>query len=152
MMFLQVNIVFGDGPKVGSAIASHPRIPLVSFTGSTLTGEKIAIAAAPHHKKLSLELGGKNANIIFEDANLDECVATTVRSSFANQGEICLCGSRVFVQEGIYDEFLKRFTEATKKIVVGNPAAPTTTMGALVSKQHLDKVLSYVELARKVFV
>eukprot|EP00698_Gefionella_okellyi_P021822 TRINITY_DN7145_c0_g1_i1.p1 TRINITY_DN7145_c0_g1~~TRINITY_DN7145_c0_g1_i1.p1 ORF type:complete len:485 (+),score=103.23 TRINITY_DN7145_c0_g1_i1:3-1457(+) len=143
-----VNIVFGDGPKVGSNIASHPKIPLISFTGSTATGEKIAMAAAPFNKKLSLELGGKNANIIFDDADLSDCIPTTVRSSFSNQGEICLCGSRIFVQRGIYDRFLSEFVAAASKIVVGDPSAPSTNMGALNTKMHMDKVLSYIAIAK----
>jgi len=105
--------------------------------------------AAIHLKKLYLELGGKNPNIIFEDANLDDCVQTTVRSSFLNQGEICLCGSRIFVQESIYDNFVKKFVEATKALVVGDASDPKTTMGAIVSKQHLEKVMSYVKLAKE---
>jgi aminomuconate-semialdehyde/2-hydroxymuconate-6-semialdehyde dehydrogenase len=94
-----VNMVFGNGPKAGQSLVGHPGVPLVSFTGGTATGRAIALQAAPHFKKLSLELGGKNANIIFNDADLDQALETTLRSSFLNQGEICLCGSRIYVQK-----------------------------------------------------
>ncbi|XP_053880234.1 2-aminomuconic semialdehyde dehydrogenase isoform X2 [Malaclemys terrapin pileata] len=143
-----VNIVFGTGPKAGRAIVSHPDVPLISFTGSTLTAQHIRERSAPHCKKLSLELGGKNPAIIFEDANLDQCIPTTVRSSFANQGEICLCTSRIFVQRSIYNEFLKRFVEEARKWKVGSPSDPTSSMGALISKEHLEKVKNYVKKAR----
>uniref|UniRef100_A0A2K6E8K6 Aldehyde dehydrogenase 8 family member A1 n=1 Tax=Macaca nemestrina TaxID=9545 RepID=A0A2K6E8K6_MACNE len=142
-----VNIVFGTGPRVGEALVSHPEVPLISFTGSQPTAQRITQLSAPHCKKLSLELGGKNPAIIFEDANLDECIPATVRSSFANQGEICLCTSRIFVQKSIYTEFLKRFVEATRKWKVGIPSDPLASMGALISKAHLEKVRSYVKRA-----
>nr|XP_020016577.1 aldehyde dehydrogenase family 8 member A1 isoform X1 [Castor canadensis] len=143
-----VNVVFGTGPRVGEALVSHPEVPLISFTGSQPTAERITQLSAPHCKKLSLELGGKNPAIIFEDANLEECIPTTIRSSFANQGEICLCTSRIFVQRSIYSEFLKRFVEATRKWKVGIPSDPSASMGALISKAHLEKVRSYVKKAR----
>uniref|UniRef100_A0A8D0H4K3 2-aminomuconic semialdehyde dehydrogenase n=1 Tax=Sphenodon punctatus TaxID=8508 RepID=A0A8D0H4K3_SPHPU len=143
-----VNIIFGSGPKVGDALVSHPEVPLISFTGSTLTAQHIMERSAPYCKKLSLELGGKNPAIIFEDAKLEECIPTTVRSSFANQGEICLCTSRIFVQRSIYNEFLKRFVEAAKKLKVGSPSDPTADMGALISKEHLAKVSNYVKVAQ----
>ncbi|KAM5263069.1 2-aminomuconic semialdehyde dehydrogenase isoform 2-T2 [Ctenodactylus gundi] len=142
-----VNIVFGTGPRAGEALVSHPEVPLISFTGSQPTAERITVLSAPHCKKLSLELGGKNPAIIFEDANLEECIPATVRSSFANQGEICLCTSRIFVQKGIYREFLKRFVEATRKWKVGIPSDPSASMGALISKTHLEKVRSYIRKA-----
>ncbi|XP_023605854.1 aldehyde dehydrogenase family 8 member A1 isoform X2 [Myotis lucifugus] len=143
-----VNIVFGTGPRVGEALVSHPEVPLISFTGSQPTAERITQLSAPHCKRLSLELGGKNPAIIFEDANLEECIPTTVRSSFANQGEICLCTSRIFVQKSIYSEFLKRFLEATRLWKVGIPSDPSASMGALISKAHLEKVRSYIKKAR----
>ncbi|XP_043818999.1 2-aminomuconic semialdehyde dehydrogenase [Dromiciops gliroides] len=143
-----VNIVFGTGSKAGEALVSHPEVPLISFTGSTLTAERIMLKGAPHCKKFSLELGGKNPAIIFDDANLGECIPTTVKSSFANQGEICLCTSRIFVQRNIYDEFLARFVEATRKWKVGSPSDPTNSMGALISKAHLEKVRNYIKKAR----
>ena len=143
-----VNIVFGTGEMVGAPLVAHPSVPLVSFTGGTATGELIYKAAATGNKKLSLELGGKNANIVFEDADLQEAIATSIRSSFANQGEICLCGSRIFVQETIYQQFVDGLCERASKLCVGNPEAATTDLGALVSLQHLRKVQSYIEVAK----
>ncbi|XP_010208173.2 2-aminomuconic semialdehyde dehydrogenase isoform X2 [Colius striatus] len=143
-----VNVVFGTGAKAGEALVCHPDVPLISFTGSTLTGQRIMEKSAPHCKRLSLELGGKNPAIIFDDADLTQCIPTTLRSSFANQGEICLCTSRIFVQRGIYSEFLKRFVAEAKKWKVGNPTDPTVDMGALISKEHLEKVRSYVKKAQ----
>ncbi|XP_004401240.1 PREDICTED: aldehyde dehydrogenase family 8 member A1 isoform X2 [Odobenus rosmarus divergens] len=143
-----VNIVFGTGPRVGEALVSHPEVPLISFTGSQPTAERITQLSAPHCKKLSLELGGKNPAIIFEDANLEECIPTTVKSSFANQGEICLCTSRIFVQKSIYSEFLEKFVEATRMWKVGIPSDPSASMGALISKAHLEKVRSYIKKAQ----
>ncbi|HET7433373.1 MAG TPA: aldehyde dehydrogenase [Thermoanaerobaculia bacterium] len=143
-----INIVHGYGGKAGRALTSHDDVPLISFTGGTVTGSAVATNAAPRFKKLSLELGGKNPNVIFADADLDEAIATSIRSSFWNQGEICLCGSRLFVERAIYDEFVERFTAATKKLRVGDPADDATDVGALISAAHLKKVLGYVELAR----
>lgn len=143
-----VNIVFGTGPRAGAALVEHPDVPLISFTGGTQTGRTIAMAAAGQFKKVSLELGGKNPNIIFEDANLDAAVAGSIRSSFLNQGEICLCGSRVYIQKKIYDVFLERFLEKTREIKVGDPKNPSTFMGPLVSREHLEKVESFMRIAR----
>ncbi|XP_008944977.1 PREDICTED: aldehyde dehydrogenase family 8 member A1 isoform X2 [Merops nubicus] len=143
-----VNVVFGSGSKAGEALVCHPEVPLLSFTGSTLTAQRITEKSAPHCKRLSLELGGKNPAIIFDDADLTQCIPTTLRSSFANQGEICLCTSRIFVQRGIYNEFLKRFVAEAKKWKVGNPLDPTVDVGALISKEHLEKVKSYVKKAQ----
>ena len=144
-----VNFVFGCGPTAGEALVTHPDVPLISFTGSTVVGQRITEKSAPFCKKLSLELGGKNPAIIFDDANLEECLSTTVRSSFANQGEVCLCSSRIYVQRSIYDTFVKRFVELVKKIKVGDPNDPTTVMGALVSKEHKEKVKKYIDIAVK---
>ncbi|KAM9241065.1 2-aminomuconic semialdehyde dehydrogenase isoform 2-T2 [Leptosomus discolor] len=143
-----VNVVFGTGAKAGEALVCHPDVPLISFTGSTLTAQRIMEKSAPHCKRLSLELGGKNPAIVFDDADLTQCIPTTLRSSFANQGEICLCTSRIFVQRGIYSEFLKRFVAEAKKWKVGNPSDPTVDVGALISKEHLEKVRSYVKKAQ----
>lgn len=142
-----LNIVHGLGPKVGSAIVSHKDVKAISFTGGTATGETIARTAAPMFKKLSLELGGKNPNIIFADCNYEEMLATTVRSSFSNQGEICLCGSRIFVERPIYECFKTDFVARVAELKVGDPLLPDTNVGAIVSKQHFDKIMSYVELA-----
>ena len=142
-----LNIVHGLGPKVGSAIVEHKDVKAISFTGGTATGEDIARTAAPMFKKLSLELGGKNPNIIFADCNYEEMLATTVRSSFSNQGEICLCGSRIFVERPIYERFKTDFVARVAELKVGDPLLPDTNVGAIVSKQHFDKIMSYVELA-----
>ena len=143
-----LNIVHGTGPKVGAAIVGHRDIKAISFTGGTRTGEEIARTAAPVFKKLSLELGGKNPNIIFADCNYEEMLATTVRSSFSNQGEICLAGSRIFVERPLYEKFKKDFVERVAALKVGDPADPATDIGAIVSKQHFDKIMSYIDLAR----
>lgn len=142
-----VNMVFGSGAKTGQPLVAHKRVRAVSFTGGTKTGAQIAATAAPQFKKLSLELGGKNPNIIFADANLELAAQTSVRSSFLNQGEICLCGSRIYVQKSVYDEFIAAFVDKTKRFKVGDPLSPDTQMGALVSSSHLDKVDSYVKAA-----
>ncbi|MEQ1762366.1 MAG: aldehyde dehydrogenase [Pyrinomonadaceae bacterium] len=144
-----LNIVHGTGPKVGSAIVAHPSVKAISFTGGTKTGEEIARVAAPMFKKLSLELGGKNPNIIFADCNYEEMLATTVRSSFSNQGEICLCGSRIFVERPLYDRFKKDFVERVSALKVGDPRESSTDVGAIVSEQHFEKIMSYIVLARQ---
>jgi aminomuconate-semialdehyde/2-hydroxymuconate-6-semialdehyde dehydrogenase len=145
-----LNIVHGLGPKVGSAMTVHPGIKAISFTGGTRTGAEIARVAAPMFKKLSLELGGKNPNMIFADCDFDKMLTETVRSSFLNQGEICLCGSRIFVERPIYEKFKKAFVEKVKaELVVGDPLDPKTKTGAIVSQMHFDKVLSYIELAKQ---
>jgi aminomuconate-semialdehyde/2-hydroxymuconate-6-semialdehyde dehydrogenase len=143
-----MNIVHGTGPKAGAAICAHPDVPLISFTGGTVTGAKVAAAAAPMFKKLSLELGGKNPNLVFADADLDDAIATSIRSSFWNQGEICLCGSRIFVERSIHDEFVSRFVEATRKLRIGDPSDEQTDVGALISAAHLEKVTGYIALAK----
>lgn len=143
-----LNIVHGLGPKVGSAIVAHQDVKAISFTGGTKTGEEIARTAAPMFKKLSLELGGKNPNIIFADCRYEEMLATTVRSSFSNQGEICLCGSRIFVERPLYDRFRADFVSRVAALKVGDPLDADTDVGAIVSLQHFDKILSYIDLAR----
>ena len=144
-----LNIVHGLGPKVGSAISAHPEIPVLSFTGGTKTGATIASIAAPMFKKMSLELGGKNPNIIFTDCDFEHALATSIKSSFSNQGEICLCGSRIFVEKPLYEKFKAAFVEATKKLKVGDPDDDNNFLGAIVSKPHFEKVLSYLELAKR---
>lgn len=143
-----VNLVFGLGAKAGDALVRHPHVRAISFTGGTVTGRRIQEAAAQTTKKVSLELGGKNANVVFADCEWDTMLATTIRSSFANQGEICLCGSRILVERSCYDQFLATFIPMVKALQVGDPAAPDTFMGALVSEQHLAKVRSYIDLAK----
>ncbi|XP_016320310.1 aldehyde dehydrogenase family 8 member A1 [Sinocyclocheilus anshuiensis] len=142
-----INIVFGTGPRAGDALVSHPDVPLISFTGSTATARLITERSAPYCKKLSLELGGKNPAVIFADADMEQCISTTVRSSFSNQGEICLCSSRIFVERSIYPEFLARFVEAARRWKTGVPSDPSNDNGALISKEHLQKVKGYVALA-----
>jgi len=144
-----LNIVHGLGAKVGSAITANKDIPVISFTGGTKTGADIARVAAPMFKKMSLELGGKNPNIIFADCDYEKMLATTMHSSFANQGQICLCGSRIFIEHSIYEKFKNDFVERTKKLLVGQPFDEKTKIGAVVSKPHQEKVLSYVELAKQ---
>jgi aminomuconate-semialdehyde/2-hydroxymuconate-6-semialdehyde dehydrogenase len=144
-----LNIVHGLGGSAGQAIVSHPGIKAISFTGGTVTGKHIASVAAPMFKKMSLELGGKNPNIIFADADLDKAIKTTVNSSFLNQGEICLCGSRIFVEKSVYQEVKTRLVQAVEAMKTGDPAAEDTRIGAIVSKPHFEKVLSYIELAKQ---
>ncbi|KAG0338984.1 Aldehyde dehydrogenase 8 member A1 [Podila humilis] len=144
-----VNMVFGTGMGAGQAIVEHPRIPLISFTGGTVTGAKISAVAAPLFKRLSLELGGKNANIVFADCDFDLALKTSLRSSFANQGEICLCGSRIFVERPIYEKFLTGLVQGAKSLKVGDPTDKGTNLGALVSKEHWEKVMGYVQLGQK---
>src|SRR6478672_11507471 len=121
-----LNVVHGTGPNVGAAITAHPKIATISFTGGTVTGRKVAEACAPLFKKISLELGGKNPNIIFADADLDAAIAASVRSSFVNQGQVCLCGSRVFVERPLYDEFVRRFTARVSQLEQGDPLESAT--------------------------
>ncbi|MBK8498429.1 MAG: aldehyde dehydrogenase [Flavobacteriales bacterium] len=144
-----LNIVHGLGPKVGSAIVAHPDVPAISFTGGTRTGAEIARVAAPMFKKLSLELGGKNPVLVFADCDFEQMLRTTVRSSFTNQGQICLCGSRILIERSIYDRFRDAFVERVRALRVGDPADATSDLGAVVSQPHLEKVLSYIELARQ---
>lgn len=144
-----LNIVHGTGPSAGQAIVEHSNIKAISFTGGTKTGEHIARTAAPMFKKLSLELGGKNPNLIFADCDYENMLETTVKSSFANQGQICLCGSRIFVEESIYEQFKKDFIEKVSQLKVGDPFNAETNMGALVSKPHLEKVQSYIKIAEE---
>ena len=144
-----LNVIHGLGPKAGQAIIEHPEIQAISFTGGTVTGKKIASIAAPMFKKLSLELGGKNPNIIFADCDFDKTISTSIQSSFSNQGEICLCGSRIFVERPIYEKFLDEFVARTKTLTVGDPQDEKTKVGALVSEAHMNKVLSYISLAQR---
>jgi aminomuconate-semialdehyde/2-hydroxymuconate-6-semialdehyde dehydrogenase len=143
-----LNIVHGYGHKVGTAITSHPDTPVISFTGGTVTGAKIAETAAPMFKKLSLELGGKNPNIIFADADFEDALEMALKASFRNQGQICLCGSRLFIEEPIYEKFKAAFVKRTQELKVGNPKADND-LGAVVSKGHMNSILSKIELAKE---
>ena len=144
-----VNLVHGDGQGAGSTLVSHQGVDLVSFTGGTLTGSKVAEAAAPQFKKISLELGGKNSSIVLDDCDIDLAVKGVVRSGFMNQGQVCLCGSRVLVQDGIYDQFVGRFIEEVEAMKIGDPSDEQTELGALISAEHLEKVEGYIELAKE---
>ena len=143
------NVLHGLGPEVGEAMVTHPDIAAVSFTGGTTTGARIAGHVAPKFKKMSLELGGKNPAIIFEDADFEDALRTTLRSSFANQGQICLCGSRILIQRPIYDKFKEALVAKASKMVAGDPLDPSTKLGAVVSEAHMDKILSYISLAKE---
>ena len=145
------NVVQGFGPdSAGAALAEHPDVDGITFTGETTTGKTIMRAAADGLKKLSFELGGKNPNIVFADADMEECLTTTLRSSYANQGEVCLCGSRIYVQRPVYEQFIDGLVEKIRTHVkVGDPADPATTLGALVSQQHLQRVMGFVDSARE---
>jgi aminomuconate-semialdehyde/2-hydroxymuconate-6-semialdehyde dehydrogenase len=144
-----LNVVHGTGPNVGGAITAHPKVHTISFTGGTTTGRKVAETSAPLFKKVSLELGGKNPNIIFADADLDAAISGSVRSSFANQGQICLCGSRVFVQRPVYESFVGRFINEASALECGDPLDEKTEQGAIVNKAQFEKIKFYVDLAQK---
>jgi aminomuconate-semialdehyde/2-hydroxymuconate-6-semialdehyde dehydrogenase len=134
---------------VGAAITEHRDVKAISFTGGTATGAAIAATAAPRFKKLSLELGGKNPNIIFADCDFERMLDETMRSSFLNQGEICLCGSRIFVERPMYEKFRDAFVSRARHYKVGDPLEAETKVGPIVSKPHFEKIMSYVELARQ---
>jgi aminomuconate-semialdehyde/2-hydroxymuconate-6-semialdehyde dehydrogenase len=144
-----LNIVHGLGPKIGPPLTGHPDVKAVSFTGGTATGASIASVVAPKFKKLSLELGGKNPNIVFADADMDEAIKTSLRSSFQNQGQICLCGSRILVEDKSYAAFIERFVAGAETLRLGDPLDPATEQGAVVSKPHFDKIMSHLALARE---
>lgn len=143
-----LNIVHGLGTEAGQAIVEHPEVKAISFTGGTATGRLIATTAAPQFKKLSLELGGKNPTLIFKDADPSEAAEAAVKSAFTNQGEICLCGSRIYVEDEIYDGFREKFLERVAALKTGDPLRQETDLGALISDAHLEKVEMYVELAK----
>lgn len=143
------NVVHGLGRTVGAALVAHPHVPTISFTGGTATGADIARAAAPRFKRVALELGGKNPNILFADADLDEALASSVRSSFENQGQICLCGSRLLVERPIYADFVARFVAAARGLKVGDPLEADTHQGAVISAAHRDRILDFIQQARQ---
>lgn len=144
-----LNILHGTGSHVGEAIVKHPDIKAISFTGSTRAGERIASIAAPMFKKLSLELGGKNPALIFADCDWDKMMKETVRSSFSNQGQICLCSSRILIEKSIYEKFRDEFVEKVKQLNIGDPLNEKTKQGAVVSKLHFDKVMNCIARARE---
>ena len=144
-----LNIVHGQGQKTGAVLSEHKDIKAISFTGSTKVGAEIAKKAAPSFKKYSLEMGGKDPNIIFADCDYDKMLETTLRSSFANQGQICLCGSKIFIERSIYDKFKTDFVKKTLELKVGNPLDANTKVGAIVSKTHFNKIMYYINLAQE---
>lgn len=144
-----LNICHGKGHEIGKAICEHPDISAISFTGSTHTGRQIAQSCAPSFKKLSLEMGGKNPTIIFADCDFDKAVQGAVRAAFTNQGQVCLCGSRILIEKSCYEAFKQAFLDETRQLRVGPPNEPTTDLGALISKAHFEKVLSYIQLAQQ---
>jgi aminomuconate-semialdehyde/2-hydroxymuconate-6-semialdehyde dehydrogenase len=144
-----LNIITGPGSTLGAAMTTDPNVRRISFVGESNTGKTIMKNAAENLIPVSLELGGKSANIVFEDADLDEAVKGSIDAIYRNQGEICLAGSRLLLQESIYDEFLEKFVAAVKKIKVGDPTQEETDMGALVSKSHLETVETYVDIGLK---
>ena len=143
-----INLIHGDGMGVGAPLVSHEDVDLVSFTGGTSTGANVAQSAAVSFKKLSLELGGKNASIIFDDCDLEKTVPGVVRSGFLNQGQVCLCGSRILVQENVYDKFVDRFVNEVENMKIGDPSNEDTKLGALISPEHLSKVEEYIQIAK----
>jgi len=140
------NLVHGYGPEVGQAIVEHPDIHGISFTGGTATGRLVAATAAPMFKKLSLELGGKNATVVLDDAPLDDIMEGLVRASFTNSGQVCLCGSRILVDETIYDTFAAKFVAKVEELRLGDPRDEATQMGTVISQDHKAKVESYIRL------
>lgn len=143
-----LNVVHGRGAEAGAALVEHAGVTSVSFTGGTGTGRGIAGVCANSFKKVSLEMGGKNPNLVFADADMDEAVETSVRAAFTNSGQICLCGSRVFVERSVYEPFVARFVERAKRLKIGDPSEPSTEVGAVISKEHMEKVLAFVDGAR----
>jgi aminomuconate-semialdehyde/2-hydroxymuconate-6-semialdehyde dehydrogenase len=141
------NVVHGYGRKVGAALVAHPAVPTISFTGGTAVGAEIARTAGPLFKKLTLELGGKNPNIVFADADPAETLNTSLRAAFDNQGQVCLCGSRIFVEDSVYSRFVEEFAARARHLRVGDPLDPATDQGALISRRHLERVQSYIRLA-----
>ena len=144
-----LNIVHGDGPNCGEAIVKHCDIKAISFTGSTRAGERIAAVAAPMFKKLSLELGGKNPALIFADCDWEKMIKETVRSSFSNQGQICLCSSRILIESSVYEKFKTAFVEQVKQLTVGDPLNENSRQGAIVSKMHFEKVINCITMAKE---
>ena len=143
------NLVHGNGLDAGSPLTAHPDVNLISFTGGTETGREVAKSASSGFKKLSLELGGKNATIIRDDVDIESMLPGIVRASFLNQGQVCLCGSRILIHEAIYDTFVDAFLNAVSDMIVGDPADEETELGALISAAHRDKIMSYIDLAEE---
>jgi aminomuconate-semialdehyde/2-hydroxymuconate-6-semialdehyde dehydrogenase len=143
-----LNIVHGSGAGAGAALVAHPGIKAISFTGGTRTGQEIARTAGPRFIKLSLELGGKNPNLVFADCDYEEALSTSLRAAFSNQGQICLCGSRIYVERPLYERFRDDFVARAAALVQGDPLEPGVQQGAVVSRAHYEKILAAIELAR----
>jgi len=141
------NLIHGNGKDAGSPLTTHPKVAAISFTGGTATGRIVAAAASSEFKKLSLELGGKNATIIRNDVDIKPIMPNVIRASFLNQGQVCLCGSRILIHEDIYDSFIEEFLEGVTAMQIGDPSDEDTDLGSLISPEHRDKVLSYIDLA-----
>lgn len=144
-----LNLVHGNGAVTGNALIAHPQVKAISFTGGTKTGQHIASTVAPLFKKASFELGGKNPNLIFADCDYAKMLDTTVRSSFSNQGQICLCGSRILVEDSLYDRFLADFVARSQQLKVGDPQDPQSDLGAVVSAAHFEKIMNAIHKARE---
>ena len=144
-----LNIVHGEGPRLGEGLVTHPEVRAVSFTGSTATGKLIARWAALGPKRVALEMGGKNPTIVFADCDLGAALRSARQAAFSNQGQICLCGSRIFVERPVYEEFKGRLVEQASRMVPGDPLSPDTRQGAVVSRAHQEKILRHLDLARE---
>ena len=144
-----LNILHGEGLTIGREIVRNSSIKAISFTGGTKTGKEIAIEASQSLKKVNMEMGGKNPVLIFNDCHYENMIESLIKSSFLNQGQICLAGSRIYVQEGIYEKFKADFINKINDLIIGNPFDPQTDQGAIVSKQHLEKISKYVDYAIK---
>ncbi len=144
-----INIVHGTGPSVGAPICASPKTKAISFTGSTATGKTVASTAASMFKKVSLEMGGKNPNIVFADCDFEEAVSGSVRAAFSNNGQICLCGSRIYVERPIYEKFKEEFIKKANQLKIGDPLDESNDQGAIVSKNHYEKILKCIELAKE---
>jgi aminomuconate-semialdehyde/2-hydroxymuconate-6-semialdehyde dehydrogenase len=140
-----LNVLNGHGSPAGAALTADDRVDRITFTGSSATGRLVMAAGAAHLAPVSLELGGKGANVVFDDADLDNAVHWTIEAIFRNSGQVCLAGSRLFVASGIYDEFMARFVAAAEELTVGDPFHPQTKFSSLASRKHFEKVSSYVE-------
>ncbi|HET6655784.1 MAG TPA: aldehyde dehydrogenase [Gammaproteobacteria bacterium] len=143
-----LNIIHGRGAGIGQALVEHPKVGAISFTGGTATGANIARTAAPMFKKLSLELGGKNPTLIFADCDFDAALDGAVKAAFSNQGEICLCGSRILIESSLYDRFRDAFVARAQALKVGDPLEPDVDLGAVVSEPHMNKIMAAIDTAR----
>jgi aminomuconate-semialdehyde/2-hydroxymuconate-6-semialdehyde dehydrogenase len=144
-----LNILHGEGPRIGTELVTRPEIKAVSFTGSTNTGRVISQLAAKHFKKVSLEMGGKNPTLVFDDCDYKKTLSGVMRAAFSNQGQICLCGSRILIQESLYEKFKKDLIDLTAKLIQGDPTKQGTQQGSLVSGPHFEKVMSCIQRAKE---